>query len=136
MLIGEIESRFKKVDDFETYSKPIKNGGYDSDNFILTGWLYKLNELEFNKVNRSQYGKGTAFKQHIVEYIGKKCYIPTSGNCFIECISHLNAKSYMNEFLTFIHTEERRSNVMTSARIQQFCRRYNIKFVYYDGFRV
>ena len=32
----------------------------------------------------------------------------------------------MNEFLTFIRTDQKRSTVMTSARIQPFCRKYNI----------
>ena len=45
MLIGEIEQktniRFKTVDDFETYINAIDNGGYDSEDVIFTGWLYK-----------------------------------------------------------------------------------------------
>ena len=140
MLVGEIEQktnfRFKKVDDFESYINAIDNIGYDSDDFIFTGWLYKINTPEFKKVNRSQYGRGTDFKQDIVEYIGNNCYIPTSGNCFIKCINYVIKKEYTEEFLTFIRTERRRSNVMTSARIQPFCRKYNINIDCYDGFRV
>ena len=37
-------------------------------NVIFTGRLYKINTPEFGKVNRSQYGRGTGFKQDIVEY--------------------------------------------------------------------
>ena len=55
------------VDDFEAYIYAKDNGGYDSDDVNFTGWLYKLNTLEFKKVNRSQYARGTAFKQDIVE---------------------------------------------------------------------
>ena len=55
MLIDELEQktniRFKNVDDFETYINAIDNEGYDSDDFLFTGWLYKLNALEFNKIN-------------------------------------------------------------------------------------
>ena len=98
--------------------------------------MYKLNTSEFKKVNRSQYGRGTDFKQDIVEYIGNKCYIPTSGNCFIKCINYFTKKDYREEFLTFIRTEQRRSNVMTAARIQPFCRKHNINIGCYDGFRV
>ena len=91
ILIGELEletnSRFKNVDDFENYNNAIDNGGYDSEDVIFTGWLYKLNTPEFKIVSRSQYGRGTDFKQDIVDYIGNKCYIPTSGNCFIKCIN-------------------------------------------------
>ena len=91
MLVGEIEQktniRFKNVDDFEIYSIAIDNSGYDSDDVFFTGWLYKLNTLEFKKVNRSQYGRGTDFKQDITDYIANNCYISTRGNCFIKCIN-------------------------------------------------
>ena len=140
MLVGELEQktniRFKNVDDFESYNNAIDNSGYDSEDVIFTGWLYKLNTPEFKKVNRSQYGRGTDFKQDIVEYIGNNCYIPTSGNCFINCINYFIKKDYTEEFLTFIQTEQRRSNVMTSARVQLFCRKHNINIGCYDGFRV
>ena len=92
MLVGEIEQktkiRFKNVDDFESYMNAIDNSGYDSEDVVFTGWLYKLNTLEFKKVNRSQNGRGTDFKHDFVEYIGNNCYIPTSGNCFIKCINY------------------------------------------------
>ena len=38
--------------------------------------------------------------------------------------------------MTFIRTEQRRSNVMTSARIQPFCRKYNINIGCFDGSRI
>ena len=89
MLIGEIEQktniRFKNVDDSETYIKAIDDSGYDSDDVNFTGWLYILNTPEFRKVNRSQYARGTDFKQ----YKGNNCYIPTSGNCSKKCINLL-----------------------------------------------
>ena len=51
MLLGEIEQktniRFKNVDDFESYFNAIDNSGYDSEDVIFTGWLYKLNTPEF-----------------------------------------------------------------------------------------
>ena len=62
--------------------------------------------------------------QEIVEYHGQNCYIPSSGMCFIKCLNYFTKKDYTEEFLTFIRTEQRRSNVMTSARIQPFCRKY------------
>ena len=91
MLIGELELetnfRFKNVDVFESYINAIDNSGYDSEDVIFKGWLYKLNTPEFKKVNRSQNGRGTDFKQDIGENRGNNCYIPTSGNCFIKCIN-------------------------------------------------
>ena len=140
MLVGEIEQktniRFKNVDDFESYINAIDNSGYDSEDVIFTQWLYKLNTPDFKKVNRSQYGKGTDFKQDIVEYIGNNCYIPTSGNCFNKRIKYFTKKDYTEEFLTFIQTKQRRSNVMTSASVQPFCRKHNINIGCYDGIRV
>ena len=73
MLVGEVEQktniRFKNVDDLESYINAIDNSGYDSEVVIFTGWLYKLDTHEFKKVNRTQYGRGTDFKQDFVEYI-------------------------------------------------------------------
>ena len=98
MLVGEVEQktniRFKIVDDFESYINATDNSGYDSEDAIFTGWLYKLNTPEFKKVNRSQYGRGTDLKQDFVEYIGNNCYIPTSGNGFIKCIKYFTKKDY------------------------------------------
>ena len=94
---------------------------YDDGDVIFTVWLYKLNTPEFSRVNRSQIGRGTDFKQDFVEYIGNKCCIPTSGICFMKCIKYLTAKDFMNEFLSFFRDEQRGSNVMTSARVQLFC---------------
>ena len=42
----------------------------------------------------------------------------------------------MKEFLLFIRTEQRRSNVMTAAKIQPFCEKHNINIGCYDGFKV
>ena len=140
MLIGVIKQKtkigFKNVDDFESYINAIGNTGYDSDDVIFTGWLYKLNAPEFKKLNRSQYGKSAIYMQEIVEYHGQNCYIPTSGNCFIKCNKFLTARDYTGVFLTFIRTEQRRSSVLTSGRIQSFCRNYNLNTGCFDGTRI
>ena len=92
MMIDEIEQktfiRSKTVYDFGTYIIAIDNGGCDIEDVISTERLYKINTPEFKKVNRSQYARGTDFKQDFGEYIVKKCYIPTSGFCFIKCIRY------------------------------------------------
>ena len=70
MLIGEVEQktnvRFENNDDIETYINAI-DVNYDSEDVFLTGLFYKLNTTEFNKINRSQYSRGTDFKEDIVE---------------------------------------------------------------------
>ena len=125
MKIGEIEQKtnigFKNADDFENYINAI-DADYDSEEVIFTGWLYS-NTPEFKRVIRSRYGRGTDFKKDIVEYIGNNCYVPTSGNCSIKCINHLTGNDYTEKFSTFIRTEQRRSNVMTTARIEPFCKK-------------
>ena len=128
MLIGEIGQKsnigFQNVDDFETYVNATNNSGYDSDDGNFTAWLFKLNTPEFNEVRRSQYDRGTDFKQDIVEYKGNNFYIPTGGNCFIKSIKYLTGIDCPKEVLGFIRTEQIRSNVMTSARIQPFWRKH------------
>ena len=93
--------RFENINSFESYINAI-DIDYDGEDVIFTGWLYELKTPRFNKVNRSQYGRGTDFKQHIVESIGNSCYIPTSGHCFIKRFNHLTGKDYTEEFLNFI----------------------------------
>ena len=130
LLIGETTEQktnniFKNVDDFENCINAI-GVDYHSEDVNFTGYLYKLNRLGFKKVSKSQNGRGTDFKQDIVEYIGKNCYFPTRGNCFIKCIIQLTGNDYMNEFPTLIRTEQRRSNFMTTARIQPCFKKHKI----------
>ena len=97
MLVGDIEQktniRFEDFDDFENYIIAIDDGGYDSDDGLFTGCLYKLNTTEFKKVNRSQYGKSTNFRQDIVEYNGNNCYIPSTGICYLNFINFFTEKT-------------------------------------------
>ena len=120
------------MDDFESNINAI-DIDYDSEDVTFTGYVYKLNTPQFNVVRRSAYGRGTNYMQEIVEYHGQNCYIPTSGMCFIKTINYFTRKDYTEEFLTFIRSEQRRSNVRTSARIQPFCKKYNINIGSFDG---
>ena len=49
-------------------------------------------------VKRSRYGGGTASKQDIIENAGNDCYMPTSGNFFINCINQLIGEDYTEGF--------------------------------------
>ena len=64
--------RFRNMDGFECYTNAI-DIDYDTGDVTFTGYVFKLNTPQFNKVSRSQYGKGTDFKQDIVEDIGNNC---------------------------------------------------------------
>ena len=127
--------RFRKMIDFESYINKIDNG-YDADDSIFNGYIYKVDTPQFKKVNRSQYGNGCSFDKIIIEYCGNNCFIPTKGYCFVKCINYLTGKDYKDKYLEFIRNEKRRSNIMTKARIQPFCRANNINLGYWDGERV
>ena len=120
MIIGAIEHktniRFKNMVDFESYINAI-DIDYDSEDVTFIGYVYKLNTPHFNVVRRSAYGTGTNSMQEIVEYHGQNCYLSTSGMRFIKYIVFFTKKDYTEEFLSFIRSEQRRSNVMTSARL-------------------
>ena len=133
--IRQTHIRFRNISDYEAYIKAIDQG-YDSEDAIFNGYIYKLNTPQFNKVNRSQYGNGCSFDKIIVEYRGNNCFIPTKGFCFIKCINFLTGQDYKQQYLDFIRNEKRRSNIMTMARIQPFCRANNINLGYYNNDRV
>ena len=97
--------RFRNMTDFESYINLI-DFEYDTGDVTFTGYVYNINTPQFNKVNRSQYGKGTELKQDIVECIGKNCLNPARGNCFIKCKIYCTNKDYTEEFLPFITNEQ------------------------------
>ena len=55
---------------------------------------------------------------------------------FIKYINQFTKKRLYRRILDFIRTEQRRPNVMTSARIQPFCRKYIINIGCFDGTRI
>ena len=93
---------------------------YVADDTIFISYVFKSNLLEFNKVNRSECGKGTVLKQDIVEVIGDKSFIPTSGYCLIKCLKCSTGKDYKQKLLDFIRDKKRRSNVTTSLKLNPF----------------
>ena len=53
--------------------------------------------------------------------------------CFIKCNDYFTNKDYTEGILTFIRSKKYRSGLMTSARTQTFCRKYNINIGYFNG---
>ena len=74
--IHQTHIRFRNINDYESYINAIDQD-YESEDAIFRGYNYKLNTLQLNLVNRSQYGIGFNFKHQIVEYQGNNCFIPT-----------------------------------------------------------
>ena len=133
--IRQTRIRFRNISDYEAYINSIDHD-YDSEDAIFNGYIYKISAPHFNKINRSQYGNGCSFDKIIVEYRGNNCYIPTKGYCFVKCINFLTGQDYKEQYLEFIRNESRRSNIMTRARIQPFCRANKINLGYYNNDRV
>ena len=127
--------RLRNISDYESYINSIDEE-YDAEDVIFNGFIYKINTPHFNVVNRSQYGNGCDFKHAIIEYRGNNCFVPTKGYCFVKCINFITGEDYKQQNLDFIRKEKRRSNIMTKARIQSFCRANNISLGYFDGIRV
>ena len=136
ITLGEVTHitamRFRNIQDFETYINDIDEE-YEGDDSIFVGDIYMLNNPEFRQINRAEFGRGTDFLKDIIEVKGINCYIPSSGYCFLKCINYLTGKDYKKEFLDFIRNEKRRTNVMTKARIQPFCKKYSINIGCYDN---
>ena len=110
--IRQTNIRFRNMDDFEAYINSIDEG-YDAEDAIFNGYIYKLNTPQFNRVNRSQYGNGCDFKHEIIEYRGNNCFIPTKVYCFVKCVKFLTGEDYKEQYFDFIRNEKRRSNIMT-----------------------
>ena len=130
--IRQTHIRFRNMNDYEAYIDSIDQD-YDSDDSIVNGYIYKIDTPQFKKINRSQYGNGCSFDKIIIEYQGNNCFIPSKGYCFIKCINFLTCQYYKDKYLDFIRNEKRRSNIMTKARIQPFCRANNINLGYING---
>ena len=103
---------------------------------MFNDYFYEINTPQINLVNRSQYGVSYGLKHELFEYRGNNCFIPTQGCCFIKFTNHLTGEDYKQQNLDFNRDEKSRSNIMTKARIQLFCRANNINLRYFDGIRV
>ena len=133
--IRQTDTRFKNMDKFGAYINSLDQD-YDSEDAIFNGYIYDSDTPQFNKVNRSQYGNGYDFKLEIIDYRGKNCSIPTKGYCFVKCVNFLTGEDYKEQYLDFIRSEQRQSNIKTKARIQPFCRANNINLGYFNEDRV
>ena len=133
--IRQTHIRFRNITDYEAYNISIDQD-YDSEDAIFNGYIYKNETKQSNKVNRSKYGIGCSFDKIIVEYRGNNSYIPTKGYCFVKCNNFLTGQDYKDKYLDFIRNESRRSNIMTTARVEPFCKANNINLGYYNNERV
>ena len=58
--------RFGNISEYESYINSIDDG-YDAEDAIFNGYIYKINTPHFDLINRAQYGSGCDFKLEIIE---------------------------------------------------------------------
>ena len=108
------------------------NERYDeSVPITFTGIVIKYTK-SFNKIRRSYYGTGCDSFKKIVEYRGNLCYIPEENECFRKCLEFIYEKDFTKKYHDFIKNSKTTKNIMTSAKIQPFCKKYNINLGVYN----
>ena len=131
----ETHKRIRNFGDFEHYVNAIDEGD-DAEDAIFNGYNCKIKTLQFDLVNRGEYGNGCDFKHEIIDYWGNICFIPTKVYCFHKCVKLSTIEDYKQQYLDFLRNEKRRSIILTQVRIQPFCWANNIKLGYFYGVRV
>ena len=122
---------FKNRDELSTRIDKI-NAKYDeSIPITFTGVLIRYTK-NFNKIRRSYFGTGCDSFKKIVEYKGVLCYIPEENECFRKCLKFIHEKDFSEQYHDFIKDSKRTKNIMTSAKIQTFCKKYNINLGVYN----
>ncbi|ESO95548.1 hypothetical protein LOTGIDRAFT_175166 [Lottia gigantea] len=107
----------------------VKNISEKSDNtdWYFTGRLI-FRKNNFKPIIRSKVEKRTQLLFSIKEYIGKYCYIPSDGICFIKCVNFVSKRDLTQEFNDFIYSfpKHNRKGIMKQARIGKFNDTYQI----------
>ena len=103
----------------------------DHPSIYYTGKIYRYFR-NFKRVNRSDHGRGANEFNNNLECEGDKCYIPSGNSCFLQCINYIFDKDFSMEYLDFIKSYKRRTNVMPQCRIPEFCNRYKIDIGIYN----
>ena len=130
---GEIDTNrfFKDSDELAKFIDKILDKYDDHPSIQYTGNIYRYFR-NFKRVTRSEHGRGANEFNTIQEYGGENCYIPSGNGCFLKCINYIFDKDFSMQYLEFIQSYKRRTNVMTRCRIPEFCKRYKIDIGIYD----
>ena len=99
-------------------------------NITFTGELNKYTKT-FNKIQRSDYGTGCDSFIKIIKYRGDLCYIPEENECFRKCLEYISKNDLSKEHRDFIKESRKNMNLITAAKIQPFCKKYNINLGVY-----
>ena len=120
-----VNTFFKDVNALNNWIEKLNDKYDETLNITFTGELIRYTKT-FNKIQRSDYGTGCDSLKKIVEYRGDLCYIPEENECFRKCLDFLYEKDFSQQYRDFIKESQRNKNIMTSAKIQPFCKEYNI----------
>ena len=74
----ETHMRLRNIDAFESHIKAFDQS-YEPEDAISNGYFYMINTLQFNLVDKSQYGIGCDFKHEINENRSNNCFMPIKG---------------------------------------------------------
>ena len=117
----ELNHRIDKINEKNDESIPI----------TFTGIIIKYNKI-FIKVRRSYFVTDCDRFKKIIEYSGVLCYIPEENECFRKCLEFIYKKDFSEQYREIIKDSKRNKNIMTSARIQTFCKKHNIDLGIYN----
>ena len=126
-----INAFFKDAEQLDKRIEKINEHYDESLTITFTGELIKYTKI-FDRVKRSNYGTGCDSFKKIVEYRGNLCYIPEENECFRKCLEFIYKKDFSQHYREFIRESQRNKNIMTSAKIQPFCKKHDIDLGIYD----
>ena len=126
-----INAFFKDAEQLDKIIEKINEHYDESLTITFTGELIKYAKI-FDKVKRSNYGTGCDSFKKIIEYQGNLCFIPKENECFTKCLEFIYKKHFSQEYREFIRESQRNKNIMTSAKIQPFCKKHDINLGIYD----
>ena len=120
-----INAFFRDAEQLDKRIEKINEHYDESLTITFTGELIKYTKI-FEKVRRSNYGTGCDSFKKIIEYRGNLCYIPEENECFRKCLEFKYKKDFSQGYREFIRESQRNKNIMTSAKIQPFCKKHDI----------
>ena len=122
---------FKDSDQLTKFIDKILDKHDDHPSICYTGNTYRSFK-NFKRGNRSDHGGGANEFNNFLEHEIENCYIPSGNGCFLKFIDYILQKDISTEYLEFIQSYKKRTNVMSRYRIPEFCERYKIDIGIYD----
>ena len=79
-----------------------------------------------NEVKRSNYGKRSDGFNNFLRSERELYYIPTGNSCFRKLLENVYKSDFSNEYKDFLLDPDRCKNIMTSEKVQPFCKRHGL----------